>query len=284
MFASFVARWTLGGTFAVIAGLAASAEPLAPTVPAVDLAAYHAAVRPEARALASIPVEIAVRSGATLRPEARPAFTGDAYWDGRRQGEAWSLAAMEAIEAAPRDLRDVVPADIDEWCPGYRNNPPHLRAAFWVGTVSKLAHYESTFNPAAVGGGGAWHGLLQISPATARGYGCEARTADALHDPEANLSCAIRIMSRTVTRDNVVTAGGGGIAADWGPMSREALRDKIRSWVREQDYCQPNLAVMASLRPEARPDTMVASLGERLELASFELVSSDEEGRPVRAE
>lgn len=274
-----VARWTLGGTFAVIAGLAANAEPLAPMPPesrpstlAMDSHAplrvsldaiqpmREPPLRPQARALASIPVEIAVQTGAAMRPEPRPVFTAEARWDDRAQGEAWSEATMEAIDEAPRDLRDIVPADIDDWCPGYRNNPPHLRAAFWVGTVSALARYESTFNERAVGGGGAWHGLLQISPATARGYGCEATTATELHDGEANLECAIRIMSRTVTRDGVVAAGDEGIAADWGPMANDSLREKMREWVRGQSYCEENMAVMASLRPVARPELEITDV------------------------
>jgi transglycosylase-like protein with SLT domain len=270
-----VARWTLGGTFAVIAGLAASAEPLAPMPPEPEVSAFailastapsaqQAPLRPQARALASIPVEISVQTGATLRPEVRPVFTAEARWDDRAQGEVWSVAAMKAIEDAPRDLTDLVPADIDEWCPGYVNNPPQLRAAFWVGTVSALARYESNFNPQAQGGGGAWHGLLQISPATARHYDCDATTPAELHDGEANLQCAIRIMSRTVTRDGVVSDGDEGIAADWGPMSNPDLRAQMRHWVSEQSYCEKNYAVMASLRPVARPEseipeTMVAS-------------------------
>jgi hypothetical protein len=270
-----VARWTLGGTFAVIAGLAASAEPLAPMPPETPSSPFavlasaaqpmaEAPLRPQARALASIPVEIAVQTGATRRPEARPVFTAEARWDDKAQGEDWSVAAMQAIESAPRDLTDLVPADIDTWCPGYENNPPQLRAAFWVGTVSALARYESNFNPQAQGGGGAWQGLLQISPATARHYGCDATTPEELRDGKANLQCAIRIMSRTVTRDGVVAAGDEGIAADWGPMSNDDLREQMRHWVSQQSYCEENLAVMASLRPVARPDepapTAVASL------------------------
>ena len=269
-----VARWTLGGTFAVIAGLAASAEPLAPMPPERASSPFAvlasasvqpmdtAPLRPQPRSLASIPVEIVVQTGATRRPEARPVFTAEARWDDKAQGEDWSVAAMKAIDEAPRDLTDLVPADIDTWCPGYENNPPQLRAAFWVGTVSALARYESNFNPQAQGGGGAWQGLLQISPATAQHYGCDATTPDELRDGEANLQCAIRIMSRTVTRDGVVSAGDEGIAADWGPMSNDDLEPQIREWVSQQSYCEKNLAVLASLRPVARPDeapTLVAS-------------------------
>ena len=269
---TLVARWLLGGTLAMTAGLAAAA-PLAPPVsipvasliagpalearfvaPRAALVPPHPAVqplaeaplRPEARALASVPVDVVVAHGAALRPTARTVFTAAARWDGRGQGPAWSEAAMRAIDAAPRDLRAVVPADIDAWCPGYEGNPPHLRAAFWVGTVSALARHESNFEEGAQGGGGAWQGLLQISPATARHYGCGADSSGALRDGEANLACAIRIMSRTVSRDGVVAAGGLGIAADWGPMSRESLREQIREWVRGQSYCEVETAVMAS--------------------------------------
>jgi hypothetical protein len=300
-----VKRWSLGGTFAVIAGLAASAEPLAPMTaplaempvtlaaisnvestafdPATPALAWDAAaqpmsaapLRPRARALASVPVEVVVQHGAAVRPEARPIFTAEAKWDGTAEGEDWSEAAMRAIDAAPRDLTEIVPADIDSWCPGYERNPRHLRAAFWVGTVSALARYESTFNEDAVGGGGAWHGLLQISPATARAYHCEATSSDALQDGEANIACAIRIMSRTVSRDGVVTADGGGIAADWGPMSREELRAKIRDWVSGQSYCKASGAVWAAVVPPARPThedgyaVASLSLDPRLESAAL---------------
>lgn len=257
-----IAGWSLAAAVGLGAGAPVAAFPVAglglPVQPAQPLA--EAPQRPAARAAASIPVEVVVRTGATTRPSARPPFTGAARWDGRGQGEAWSQAAMQAIDDAPADLRALVPADIDAWCPGYERNPPHLRAAFWVGTVSALARYESTFDERAVGGGGAWHGLLQISPATARHYGCDATSGEALRDGEANLACGLRIMSRTVARDGVVAASGGGIAADWGPMSREATREQMREWVRGQDYCAVQTAVMASLRPEARPPVQFASL------------------------
>ena len=67
-----------------------------------------------------------------------------------------------------------------------------------------------------------------------------------------------------------------GVAGTMAGMGREAegsMREKMREWVSDQSYCEKNLAVMASLRPVARPDeaTQVASL----DLESFELVSSD---------
>lgn len=267
-----VRRWALGGTVAVMAGLAASAEPLAPLLSQVDTVTPVAFVappevpdlRPRARPLASVPVAAAIRTGAALRPPVRPVFTASAAWDRTAEGKAWSVAAMRAIDAAPRDLTEIVPADIQSWCPGYANNPRHLRAAFWVGTVSALARYESTFREDAQGGGGAWHGLLQISPATARHHGCEATSAAELHDGAANLACGLRIMSRTVARDGVVSANRGGIAADWGPMSNPSLRENIREWVSGQAYCKATGQVWAALVPPVRPDHLSPEPLERV--------------------
>ena len=89
-----------------------------------------------------------------------------------------------------------------------------------------------------MGGGGRWFGLVQISPATARGYGCQARSGEALTNGPANLRCALRIWSNTVPRDGVISAGGGGIAADWGPMVMRSKREDMRDWVSQQPYCQ----------------------------------------------
>jgi len=55
---------------------------------------------------------------------------------------------------------------------------------------------------------------------------------------EANLSCAIRIMAHTVPRDGVVAAGGGGVAADWGPFNVAVKRADMADWTRAQSYCR----------------------------------------------
>ncbi|WP_093966938.1 transglycosylase SLT domain-containing protein [Actibacterium lipolyticum] len=162
-------------------------------------------------------------------------------WDAQRpsaQAEAWTRASLKALETHGAELAEIVPADIENYCPAYVDAPMPNRRAFWAGLFSALAKHESTWNPKAVGGGGKWYGLVQISPATARGYGCAARTGDALTDGKANLSCAIRIAAHTVARDGVVSAGGRGIAADWGPFHSQRKRADIIKWTNAQDYCQ----------------------------------------------
>lgn len=146
----------------------------------------------------------------------------------------------------------MTPKDIRDWCPGYARADLATRRAFWVGFLSALAKHESTWNPRAVGGGGLWYGLLQILPATARLFGCKARTGAALKDGAANLSCGIRIMAQTVTRDGVISARRprwSGVAADWGPLRKAAKREEMAAWLKAQDYCQ----MQASPRPQPRP-------------------------------
>ncbi len=159
-------------------------------------------------------------------------------WGDTAQTEVWTEATMLALQDQGAPLLDLVPADIATWCPGYATATDDERAAFWAGLLSALAEHESTWNPAAVGGGGRWFGLVQISPATARAYGCAARSGSALQDGAANLACAVRIMSRTVLRDGVVAANRGGLAADWGPFSSAAKRAEMAAWTRSQPFCE----------------------------------------------
>lgn len=158
-------------------------------------------------------------------------------WDFHPEGSAWTEASLRALGGHGVALVALTPRDIATWCPAYPDAGPEQRKAFWVGLASALAEYESTWNPRAIGGGGRWFGLLQISPATARGYGCAAGSGEALLDGPANLSCAIRIWAETVPRDGVV-ADGGGVAADWGPMTRSGPRTDMAAWTRSQSYCR----------------------------------------------
>jgi hypothetical protein len=154
-------------------------------------------------------------------------------------------------------LVQTVPRDIAAWCPGYPSADEARRRAFWVGFLSTLAKYESTYRAKAVGGGGLWFGLMQILPGTARSYGCRARSGGALKDGGDNLSCAIRIMARTVPRDRAIAIKDGrwrGAAADWGPLRDARKRAEMASWLHGQSYC----AITRSPRPIGRPRSLEA--------------------------
>lgn len=161
-----------------------------------------------------------------------------AAWDHKPQATRWTGAVLAALDGPGAPLVAEVPDDAQTFCPAFAEAGPEDRKAFWVGFLSALAEHESTWQPEVSGGGGRWHGLLQISPATAEGYGCAAQTASGLRSGPANLRCAVRIMGRTVARDGVIAEGGGGVAADWGPLTRRDKTAEIAAFTRSQDYCK----------------------------------------------
>ncbi|WP_299654139.1 transglycosylase SLT domain-containing protein [uncultured Tateyamaria sp.] len=185
-----------------------------------------------------------------LRPPARTSDVPSTRWTHQPDHMLWNRSTLSALKAHGAPLVDLVPADVTDWCPRYPSANDADRRAFWLGFLSALAKHESTYKPRAVGGGGKWYGLLQILPATARGYGCNVGTGAALKNGAANLSCAVRIMAVTVPRDGVIYGRGGkGVAADWGPLRSKSKRADMAGWLRRQRYCAP----LDSVRPVSRP-------------------------------
>lgn len=217
------------------------------------MAARLATLRPLARPAHMLRYPVTISTGSpTIRPAPRSRFQPAARWDDQPSGRAWTRAAMAAIAGHGAALTDIEPRDIANWCLGYADASTAQRRAFWVGLMSALAKHESTYNPRAVGGGDRWFGLLQIAPATARGYECRAQTGAALQNAAENLSCAARIMAVTVIRDNAIAINDGrwrGVAADWGPMRSTAKTRDMAAWTRQQNYC----SALNDVRPVLRP-------------------------------
>lgn len=187
-----------------------------------------------------------------LRPPTRRAHVPRMRWQHMEGNAVWTRSALSALKDHGSPLVDMVPRDIANWCPAYPTNDDARRRAFWVGYMSALAKHESTYKPWAVGGGGRWYGLLQILPATARGYKCNVGTGEALKNGAANLSCGVRIMAHTVKRDGVIHGRDSkwrGVSADWGPMRNPSKRRDMATWLKRQNYCQ----LSSTTRPRSRP-------------------------------
>ncbi|MCF1707240.1 transglycosylase SLT domain-containing protein [Tabrizicola sp. J26] len=190
-------------------------------------------------AILALPMGCADKTTSTLPPM---------RWDHRPEATVWTKTALAAIDEDAANLPALVPGDINTWCPGYTHATEAEREAFWTGVFSALAKHESTWNPAASGGGGRWIGLLQISPQTARQYGCDAKSTAALKDGSENLACAIKIASVQVQRDGMVAGNGAqGLGRDWAPFRNASKRADMAAWTRAQEYCQPKKRVMAAL-------------------------------------
>ncbi len=176
----------------------------------------------------------------SLAPKDQMSFVAPPMqWDHHPEGAEWTESTLVAVSTKDPQLSERVPADIETWCPGYGAASVEERRAFWTGLLSAVARYESTWNENASGGGGRWIGLMQISPRSAANYGCDATSVGALKDGEANLECAVEIMSTQVAKDGLVAGGGNrGIGRDWAPLRSSEKRAAMAAWTRAQPYCK----------------------------------------------
>ena len=159
-------------------------------------------------------------------------------WDHQPQAAEWTTRSLVAVAARDDVLASRVPSDIETWCPRYESASLPQRRAFWVGLLSAVAKYESSWNPRASGGGGRYIGLMQISPRSAKNYGCEVTSVSGLKDGGANLECAVKLLAYQVERDGVVAGNGSrGIGRDWMPLRKSAKRAEMAKWTRSQAYC-----------------------------------------------
>jgi hypothetical protein len=163
----------------------------------------------------------------TPEPEVAP-MNFVMQWDHRPEAAAWTTSTVTQIETSP--LVRVVPSDITAWCPAYTTGDVVKRAAFWSATMSAIARYESTWNPAAKGGRGRYHGMMQISPQTASSAGCSG----SLFDGGNNLMCATKIAARQAGDGRSVSQ----ILGDWGPMHDSSKRSAMAAWTSQQSYCK----------------------------------------------
>lgn len=160
-------------------------------------------------------------------------------WDARPEAPEWTARTLMAVALRDNHLTDIVPEDIETWCPGYAEASDSDRRAFWAGLMSAVARYESSWNPQAAGGGGRYIGVMQISPRSASHHGCTADTASELKDGAANLECAADIIATSVAADRMVAGNGReGAGRDWMPFRSAEKRAEMSAWTRAQPYCK----------------------------------------------
>ena len=85
-------------------------------------------------------------------------------------------------------------------------------------------------------------------------------------------------MAITVPRDNVVSEGMRGVAADWGPFHSSRKREDMRSWVRDQSYCA---APVPQTRPVLRPVRLEADTEESAETTAAGAEDLTDASRPL---
>lgn len=196
----------------------------------VSLAAYNKARLLGYRGIALLACLMLSACTNKEAPPPAPA-TGEykAAWDKKRP--EWTPILVAAIKEHGQGLLQSYPEGV---CGD--------RMTFYVALMSKLAEYESSFNPDSEYKE-AWNGddgkpqisagIFQLSVSDAKyNAGCKFGNMKELKDPKNNIYCAVFIANKWVSKDGKLAAGSDssnakGFARYWGPMRKPVKRDAV---------------------------------------------------------
>ena len=158
-------------------------------------------------------------------------------WDKISTKGLWTSTAAQIIKSTGRDLLDNTPEDVTDFCPKYFELEEKGKVAFWIHLLNSIAKRESAFdllvgndesNFGDSGNQVVSRGALQISydSSKARVYrnsGCDAKSADDLHNFETNITCGIAIFSHWSREDGCISCKNAqgkarGIARYWSTL------------------------------------------------------------------
>jgi hypothetical protein len=137
------------------------------------------------------------------------------------------MQKLNTLLAADQPLTALEPADVATFCPAYKRQSREGRAVFWRTLFATIAGPESGYNTATP----YWEtgrqqqysiGLLQLSLSNEGNYKCGFKSEADITDPDRNLSCGIRIMTKRIRMGGVI--GGDkahfdkGGAAYWSTL------------------------------------------------------------------
>jgi hypothetical protein len=177
-----------------------------------------------------------------------------AAWSEKNRDGSWTRITEQAVAQSP--LVKLVPADVQNFCPLYASLAQQQRSKFWVALFSAMAKPESNFKPQSFyqekfkdgkGRPVISRGLLQISHESANQprYACDIKQPHQLHDPKVNLSCGVKIMSKWVQTDGVISQSHWskdpkGGARYWSTLRPQRGKvQQIANFTRQLPFCDP---------------------------------------------
>lgn len=120
---------------------------------------------------------------------------------------AWDKHLRNELNAS--SLPDIMPADIDAWCPKYTKISRPERRDFWAHLAVAIVKRESGYNSNSAmkeSDGTMSEGLFQM---TYGNSGCpSSKTKGDLRNPLVNITCGVNNMEKNVAMDKVVATGG----------------------------------------------------------------------------
>ena len=157
----------------------------------------------------------------------------EAKYKGRLVVGAWEHPWTEVLDEGlnASTLLAHEEKQIEKMCPGYTKFADKRRL-FWQQLLISLSWRESLHGPEnwVEFNGGTNNGLYQINPVLRRAYDCEGYV---LFDPHQNITCAVKMAQKLVTRFGSFLVGKkGGMAAYWQPLrATNAYNRKNRKFI-----------------------------------------------------
>lgn len=185
-------------------------------------------------------------------PPAAHSFV-EADWDNQPAGDEWTEFTSAALSRFGGNLQNSSIKDAAAYCPNFAALDDQGRNDFFVGLLSAMARFESSFDPKRKftetfndrnGNPVISRGLLQLSIESGNGgYQCGFADENALHDPQQNLECGVRIMNKLVGQNDYIGASVGGKwkggARYWSVLRpTHSKNPKIRAFTQQMTICQ----------------------------------------------
>lgn len=149
--------------------------------------------------------------------------------------------------------------DVQSYCPNFYNLSVEQKIQFWTHYFYWIAKFESGFDPENNNSHGDT-GLLQISRNIPKLYKCDMnknRISRELRDPLKNLSCGVKILTKLVSEDHVISISREnkesknrnkrrqttknnylGAARHWGSVRESQHMSQIQSELEELPFCK----------------------------------------------
>lgn len=131
--------------------------------------------------------------------------------------KVWDKHLEDAIKYHGLGMLTVIPKDWNDFIDVWPSNQAGL-VKFYGKILVEMSKWESKWNTETSykenfkDRNGKYiysRGLFQLSIESGRGYKCDIPTAKSLHEPKTNITCAVRILNRWVTEDNVISGKSG---------------------------------------------------------------------------
>ena len=158
-------------------------------------------------------------------------------WNWHIKFPLYETYAKQSIIKYGKDITEIIPDDIIEFCPNYFKLSADERLTFWSNFLSALSYAESKHDTNleyrenftdSSGSKVISTGLFQLSYESSKAYNCNVSSHNDLKNPQINIECATKILNKWISIDHCITGRKFMLFGKWKGGARywSVLRKK----------------------------------------------------------